>query len=88
MKTHIAAALAMLALSALPALAQMTSTQSPGGQNSGAGITGQPGGQSGPTAKSNANDQTNPTTRQQDSSKVPGKPGSKSGPAVTPPPKR
>lgn len=88
MKAHVAAALAMLIVSTLPALAQTTSTQPSNGQNSGTGIAGQPGGKNGPAAKSDATNQTNPTTRQQDSSKVQGKPGSKSGPAVTPPPKR
>jgi membrane protein implicated in regulation of membrane protease activity len=88
MKALVAAALAILAFSVLPAMAQTTSTQPSNGQNSGTGIAGQPGGKNGPAAKSHANDQTNPTTREQDSSKVQGKPGSKSGPAVTPPPRR
>jgi opacity protein-like surface antigen len=83
----------MLALIASPALAaQNTTTPSnnaPSAQNSGAGISGQPGGKDGPASTmqggaSNSN-QTNPTTRLQDTSKIPGKAGGKSGPAVMPP---
>lgn len=74
--------IAMLAMVALPVVAQ-----TPTPPNSGAGIAGRPGGKSGPAAKSTAGDeQRNPTT--QDTSKIQGKPGSKSGPAVNPPSKQ
>jgi len=58
--------------------------------NSGAGIAGQPGNKSGPSANSSAgttgsagNAPAQLST--QDASKVPGLPGSKSGPSVSPP---
>jgi hypothetical protein len=84
---RLTGAIAILAMVALPALAQ---TQiSPSSQNSGAGIAGQPGGKNGPAPKSTAsNDQSNPSTQLQDTSKIQGKPGSKSGPAVNPPSKQ
>ena len=90
-------ATALLALIASPALAlaQNTTTPSnngPSAQNSGAGISGQPGGKNGPAANAQGqvanSDQTNSTTRLQDTSKIPGKAGSKSGPAVMPPTSR
>ena len=87
MTFRLTGAIAILAMVALPALAQ-TQT-SPSSQNSGAGIAGQPGGKNGPAPKSTAsNDQNNPTTQLQDTSKIQGKPGSKSGPAVNPPSKQ
>jgi hypothetical protein len=74
--------IAVLAMVTLPVVAQ-TPTQ----PNSGAGIPGQPGGKSGPAAKSTtSDDQRNSAT--QDTSKIQGKPGSKSGPAVSPPSKQ
>ena len=81
-----------LALSAAPGFAQTQTTKpdvssAPSAQNSGAGIAGQPGGKSGPSAKqtgtvgSGANAATqNPTVQQQDTSKIQGLPGNKSGP--------
>jgi hypothetical protein len=68
----------------------------PSGQNSGAGIPGQPGNKNGPSAgspsattgagaNSQAPEPNNGTVRQQDSAKIPGQPGSKSGPAAKPP---
>jgi len=58
-------------------------------QNSGAGVPGQAGNKNGPAAGPHGqiagSDQTNQTTRLQDSSGIPGKPGGKSGPAVMPP---
>jgi hypothetical protein len=64
----------------------------PSGQNSGAGISGQPGGKNGPATNAQGqaanSDQTNPATRLQDTSKIPGKAGGKSGPAVTSPTSR
>ena len=64
--------------------------EQPGGPNSGAGISGKPGGKSGPAVKppnattgSAVNSDERPN---QDAAKVPGLPGSKSGPAVKPPP--
>jgi Spy/CpxP family protein refolding chaperone len=85
MISRLTCAIAMLGMVALPALAQTQTPQS--GQNSGAGIAGQPGGKNGPAPKSTAsNDQK--TTQTQDTSKIQGKPGSKSGPAVQPPSKQ
>lgn len=90
----IPAAAAALALIAMPAFAQTTyaQTTSPGTQNSGAGVAGQPGGKNGPPATKKvqpntmANDHAqHKAVQNQDVSKVPGKPGSKSGPAVKPP---
>jgi hypothetical protein len=57
----------------------------PSAQNSGAGIAGQPGGESGPAAKpgtigSSSSNQGNPAVQQQDPAKIPGLPGNKSGP--------
>jgi hypothetical protein len=63
----------------------------PSAQNSGAGIPGQPGVESGPTANPSTGttglgqDRHNEEIREQDSAKIPGLPGSKSGPAITPP---
>ena len=82
MTLRLTGAIAILAMVALPALAQ-----TPTPPNSGAGIAGQPGGKSGPAAKTTAgDDQRNPMTL--DTSKIQGKPGSKSGPAVKPPSKQ
>jgi hypothetical protein len=91
-------AAALLALIASPVLAQNTTTPSndrlngPSAPNSGAGISGQPGGKNGPATKAQGqvanSDQTNPTTRLQDTGKIPGKAGGKSGPAVLPPTSR
>jgi hypothetical protein len=94
MRHLIYGAVAVFATIALPASAQ---TQNQGGsapvtapsaQNSGTGIAGQPGGKSGPAARSSgpaaANDQDNRFAQQQDSSKIPGKPGGKSGETVKP----
>jgi hypothetical protein len=85
-------AAAMLALIASPAIAAQnpasTSDNAPSGQNSGAGISGQPGGKNGPAATAQGgtatSGQTDPATRLQDTSKIPGKAGGKSGPAVMP----
>jgi hypothetical protein len=80
-----------LALSSPAAFAQTQTTKpdvssAPSAQNSGAGIAGQPGSKSGPTAPrgtvgsgAGANPQ-NPTVQQQDTSKIKGLPGNKSGP--------
>jgi hypothetical protein len=87
-------AAAVLALIAPPAFAaENTTTPSnnvPSAQNSGAGIAGQPGGKNGPATTGHVanSDQTNPTTRLRDTSKIPGKAGGKSGPAVMPPTSR
>jgi hypothetical protein len=86
-----------LALVTLPVSAQgpppggaSQATVPPG--NSGAGIEGQPGNQSGPAVKgpsSTTGSGSNSTEQQnkagQDASKVPGLPGNKSGPAVKSP---
>src|ERR1700757_5402346 len=82
-------AAALLVLIASPAFAAENittpSNNVPGPQNSGAGIAGQPGGKNGPAAKVQGqvanSDQTNSTTRLQDTAKIPGKAGGKSGPA-------
>jgi hypothetical protein len=87
MTFRLAGAIALLAAVALPALAQTPGPAS--SQNSGAGIAGQAGGKNGPAPNSTASDnQGNPTTQLQDTSKIQGKPGSKSGPAVKPPSKQ
>jgi hypothetical protein len=63
----------------------------PSAQNSGAGIPGQPGAESGPTANpsggttGSGESRHNEDVREQDSAKIPGLPGNKSGPAVKPP---
>jgi hypothetical protein len=89
----------MLTLLAFPAWAQSANPSgpaqvtTPSGQNSGAGISGQPGNKSGPAAKpgsattGSAGSQAgqNATTRQQDPAKIPGLPGGKSGRATSPP---
>jgi hypothetical protein len=63
----------------------------PSGQNSGAGIPGQPGNKSGRAARSpsattgagtDSNRSQNEGIREQDAAKIPGLPGSKSGPAA------
>jgi hypothetical protein len=83
-------AAAILTLIASPVLAaQNTTTPGNAGQSSGAGVSGQAGGKNGPATDTQGqvanSDQSNSTTRLQDSSKIPGKAGSKSGPAVMPP---
>ncbi len=98
----LASALA-LALVSSPALSQTSNPSGsgqvtvPSGQNSGAGIPGQPGNKNGPPAKApsettgagaSAPPEANPNNdsiRQQDPAKIPGMPGNKSGPAVRPP---
>jgi hypothetical protein len=86
MTFRLTGAIAILAMAALPALAQTPTP--PSSQSSGVGISGQPGGKNGPAPNSAAsNEQKNPTTQLQDTSKIQGKPGSKSGPAVKPPSK-
>jgi hypothetical protein len=64
-------------------------TTVPNAQNSGAGLPGQAGVESGPTPPTGTTGlgqgRHNEEIREQDSAKIPGLPGSKSGPAVTPP---
>jgi hypothetical protein len=78
-----------LMLVALPASAQTGGTMTaPSGQNSGAGIPGQPGNKNGPPAHGSmgtSTGQSNESTREQDSAKIPGMRGNKSGPAAHPP---
>ena len=63
----------------------------PSAQNSGAGIPGVPGNESGPAVKpgtvgsSSTMNQENPTVRQQDPSNIQGLPGNKSGPPAKQP---
>jgi hypothetical protein len=64
----------------MPAAAFAQSNMQPDQPNSGAGIPGQPGGKSGPAAKSSGSDTSGQSTTNQDVSKVPGLPGNKSGP--------
>jgi hypothetical protein len=89
-------AAALLALIASPVLAQNSPSNDrlngPSAPNSGAGISGQPGGKNGPATNAQGqvanSNQTNPTTRLQDTGKIPGKAGGKSGPAVLSPTSR
>jgi hypothetical protein len=83
----LTAALAMPALAQSSAANPPAQTIAPSTQNSGAGVPGQSGNQSGPAARSGtdttgttSNSGQNSTTRQQDSSGVQGMPGNKSGP--------
>jgi len=89
------AAAGMLAMVALPALAETNNSSQvtgPSAQSSGVGVPGQTGSKSGPAVRpprgssgaTASTDQTNPSTRLQDPSKIEGKPGNKSGS----PPKR
>jgi hypothetical protein len=84
--------IAILAIITVPALAQTPTPQpvAPSMQGSGAGISGQPGGKSGPalTRDGTASAGINPTTRLQDSTGIQGRPGSKSGPAAKTAPSR
>jgi hypothetical protein len=99
----VAAAVAFAALS-LPALAQSPSPSGsastpgqvtvPSGQNSGAGIAGQPGNKNGPAQSSpgttgagasSGQTPSNNSVREQDSAKIPGLPGNKSGPPAKAP---
>jgi hypothetical protein len=93
---------ATLVIAALPAAAQTPAPNAPAqvttpsGQNSGAGIPGQPGNKSGPAVKPpsgttgatmGSSDRQDPT-RLQDPAKIPGATGSESGPAGKPGPGR
>jgi hypothetical protein len=72
-----------------PSLAQnaQSNPQQPTSPNSGAGVSGQPGAESGPAVKppSTTTGAGSNESRNQDAAKVPGLPGSKSGPASRPP---
>jgi hypothetical protein len=92
----LGAAACALVLSGVTAAAQSNNPQvtTPSGQNSGAGIPGQPGNQSGPATQPGTVGSTaptmqdNPTTRHQDPAGVKGLPGNKSGdPAKRPAPR-
>jgi len=83
-----------LVIAMLPAVAiaqttnpnlQGTQSVQPTSPNSGAGIPGQPGSKSGPTAKKPETTGSDANRTPQDASNIPGKPGSKSGPAVRSP---
>jgi hypothetical protein len=85
---------AVTEISAPAGISPSAQSKSPGGAvnvppgNSGAGIAGQPGNKSGPSANSSAAPaSTSPAQAPsgQDAAKVPGLPGSKSGPAVRSP---
>ena len=54
-------------------------------QDSGAGKSGQPGNQSGPTRTQSGTKSPGPSATPQDASGVKGMPGNKSGPSVRPP---
>jgi len=96
---RLAAAVLALAAMASSAIAQTSSgaagqVTTPSGQNSAAGIPGQPGSKNGPAARppsattgtgaSSSQSPTDPTVRQQDPAKIQGLPGNKSGPAAKP----
>lgn len=90
----VSTAAVVLAISAMPALAQTTKpdvSQAPSAKNSGAGIPGMTGNKSGPATKSetvgSGGEQHNPTVKQQDPSNIQGLPGNKSGPPARPPSK-
>jgi hypothetical protein len=88
---------AVTEISAPAGISPSAQSKSPGGAvnvppgNSGAGIAGQPGNKSGPSANSSASTTGSATASPaqapsgQDAAKVPGLPGSKSGPAVRSP---
>jgi hypothetical protein len=65
---------------------QRTQSVQPTSPNSGAGIPGQAGNKSGPSAKKPETTGSDTNSKSShDASKIPGKPGSKSGPAVRSP---
>ena len=73
MTFHLIGAVAIVALLPFSAMAQTA----PSSQNSGVGISGQPGGKNGPAINSTAgNNQKNPNTQLRDTSKIQGQPGS------------
>jgi hypothetical protein len=86
-------ACAAVVTAALPASAQTANPGSapeitvPSAQNSGAGIPGKPGTESGraPNSAGTGSNAANEAVREQDAAKIPGLPGNKSGPAVQPP---
>ncbi|MBM7485958.1 MULTISPECIES: hypothetical protein [Bradyrhizobium] len=89
MKWIVSLAALALAATAPAALAQTKPDVSaaPSAQNSGAGISGQPGNKNGPAVKpgdtvgsSSTMNQQNPTVQQQDTSNIKGLPGNKNGP--------
>ena len=98
---RLAAAALALAAIVSPALSQTGGSSGagqvtvPSGQNSGAGIPGQPGDKNGPPAQTpsattgaaagSSQTPSNEGVREQDPAKIPGQPGNKSGPAVKPP---
>ena len=92
MKMILSAAVLALATSALPTLvlARTSNISVPSAQNSGAGIPGYRGDESGPTVRqgtvgSTAGIHVNMLIRLQDPAKIAGLPGTESGPAVKPP---
>ncbi len=89
---RLAAAAVALAVMASPTMAQTGTSSTPGAQNSGAGVAGQPGNKNGPPAQrpsgttgTGANPSQMPSNTPQDASKIPGQPGGKSGPAAKSP---
>jgi hypothetical protein len=94
MRCYLYAAAALIAMMALPVSAQTQNqggsapVTSPSAQNSGTGIPGQSGTQSGPAPSSSgpaAANEDNRFVQQQDSAKIPGQPGGKSGEAAKSP---
>jgi hypothetical protein len=83
----LGAAMCALILSVVTASAQSNNSPAtaPSGQNSGAGIPGQPGNKNGPPAQKGTigstatTKQGNITTQEQDSARIKGLPGNKSG---------
>jgi hypothetical protein len=88
MKSILGTVIVAMAISALPAAAQAIKldTHVPSAQNSGAGIPGNPGIQSGPAARfrTATNEQVNPTVKDQDTAEIAGLPGNKNGPPAKP----
>lgn len=92
MKSFLIALVLALSTSAVPALALTSNLniRTPIVRNSGAGIAGYPGDESGPAAhpgaaRSAARNQIDAFAWEQDPAKIPGLPGTESGPSATPP---
>lgn len=87
MKNIVGTVIVAAAVSAPPAAAQTMNldTHVPSAQNSGAGIPGDAGIQSGPPPRSaTVAEQVNPTVKQQDSAEIAGLPGNKNGAPAKP----
>ena len=92
MKSIVSLVVLTLTASALPVLAKTPNLPVPSAQNSGAGIPGYAGDESGPTdfpatVGSAARHGVNALVRLQDSAKIPGLAGTESGPVERAPPR-